>query len=97
MADDARVTLTGREKGQAIETLKRGDIFLWANPYPDEDPMQQYLLLDDPANTGGRLDITPLNTGMTYPPINRVDGKDMVVFLAHAPTPEEAEAHKAKT
>jgi hypothetical protein len=87
--DATRTTTTGSGVARPLETLKRGDIFLWANPFPDEDPMQQYLLLDDPPAHDGRLEITPLDTGLAFPPINRVDRKDLAVFLAHAPTPEE--------
>jgi hypothetical protein len=83
-------------KGQPLETLKRGDIFVWANPYPDESPTDQYVLLTDPGEHDGRLDISPLNTGMAFVPINRVDRTDMVIFVVHAPTPEETGEAKPK-
>jgi hypothetical protein len=54
---------------------KVGQIVKFHTPYPDENPNQLYVLLeifeyDD--NRKPKADIKPLNTGLSFPPINKV-------------------------
>jgi len=65
----------------------RGDIVVFAKPFADEDPKQEYVLLDDPAelnpidqNEITRVDIQALNTGLTFPGVQTVDVKALKVI-----------------
>jgi hypothetical protein len=62
------------EKKISVPT-KVGQIVKFLTPYPDENPNQLYVLLeifeyDD--NRKPKADIKPLNTGLSFPPINKV-------------------------
>ncbi len=62
------------EKKISVPT-KVGQIVKFHTPYPDENPNQLYVLLeifeyDD--NRKPKADIKPLNTGLSFPPINKV-------------------------
>jgi len=81
MAEDVRpgdVVPVGR--------LKRGDIFVFDPAMADEDPAQEYVLMKE----GGpepwrRADVTPLGTGLTFAPINRVSPTDTVRLVTAVP------------
>ena len=57
----------------------RGDIVKFRRPLPDEDPNQEYILLDSPEGGVTRVSIQALNTGMSFPGIERVDVNDLRV------------------
>jgi hypothetical protein len=62
------------EKKISVPT-KVGQIVKFHTPYPDENPNQLYVLLeifeyDD--NRKPKADIKPLNTRLSFPPINKV-------------------------
>lgn len=59
---------------------KQGQIVRFHTPLPDEDPTQQYVVLEiHPDTLTKRTQIRPLNTGLNFPPINTVSADDLEV------------------
>lgn len=70
-----------------VGDLRRGDVFRWAKPYPDEDPKQAYVVL----NAGNyNAQITPLGTDLNFPPINTIPNKEPVIQIHTAEEVERA-------
>jgi ACT domain-containing protein len=44
-------------KANLETSLKPGDLVKFKTPMTDEDPNQRYILVDDPAESGPRVDI----------------------------------------
>ena len=50
----------------------------FVNPFPDEDPNQEYIIVAvKEGEDDTRVDISPLNLGLTYPPIYTVNALDL--------------------
>ena len=48
--------------------------------FPDEDPEQVYLVLEVKAGLEDtRVDISPLNIGLEFPPVYTVKAEDLIV------------------
>lgn len=70
-----------------VGDLRRGDVFLWAKPYPDEDPKQAYVVMNAGTHNA---QITPLGTDLMFPPINTVPNKEPVIQIHTAEEVERA-------
>jgi len=53
-----------------MEIFKKGDIVRFVPEYQDKEDEFNYILIEDPD--GGRVKVTPINTGLQYPPIQVV-------------------------
>ena len=59
---------------------KKGQIVKFHTPYKDEDPKQLYVVLEVFGDGDrSRAKIFPLNTGLSFPPVNVVYAKDLEV------------------
>lgn len=59
---------------------KAGRVVKFKNPYPEEDPNQLYVVLELHEDVDyPRAMIKPLNTGLSFPPINTVLIDDLAV------------------
>jgi hypothetical protein len=61
---------------------KVGQIVKFHNPFPDENPNQLYVLLEIfeyDESFKPKADIKPLNTGLSFPPINKVLLEDLEI------------------
>lgn len=60
-------------------TLITGQKVKFHTPFPDEDPEQKYIVLQVKEGAKDtRVDISPLNFGMEFPPIYTVKSEDLV-------------------
>lgn len=62
--------------------IKKGDTVRIKNPYPDEDPNRDYLVVQDSIEEFGEddgIDVMALGTGLSFPPINRIRMGDLRV------------------
>ena len=49
-------------------------------PFPDEDPDHIYLVLEvKPGPEDTRIDISPLDIGLEFPPVYTVKAEDLIV------------------
>jgi hypothetical protein len=70
-------TLGGLGVKSNLETsLKPGDLVKFRHPMADEDPNQRYILVDDPAESGPRVDIQAV-CGLAIKPVVRVNLSDI--------------------
>lgn len=61
-------------------TLKVGQQVKFHTPFPDEDPNQHFIVIEVKEGTKDtRVDITPLNFAMEFPPIYTVKLEDLVL------------------
>ena len=61
--------MTYFEAGQKVKFVK---------PYSDENPDQEYIIVEVKEGIGDtRVDISPLNLDLNYPPIYTVNTKDL--------------------
>jgi hypothetical protein len=63
-----------------MKPTKIGQVVKYHTPFPDEDPNQQYVVLeikDDVERP--RVDIKALNTGLSFSPIHTVPLRDLIV------------------
>lgn len=58
---------------------KAGQVVRFHSPYPDEDPNQQYVVLEITDSESPRAYIKPLNTGLSFPPVNTVSPNDLEI------------------
>lgn len=65
-----------------IGRLKRGDIFVFDPAMADEDPSQEYVVMRE---GDVKVDITPIGTGLAFPPINTVFAGDTVRLITRVP------------
>ena len=62
-------------------TIKVGHQVKFHTPFPDEDPAQNYIVLEVKEGAKDtRVDISPLNFGMEFPPIYTVKLEDLVLI-----------------
>lgn len=67
-------------KDTSTSPHKSGQIVKFRTPLPDEDPNQQYIVIEVKKDTDNpRVDIKPLGTGLTFPGVNTVSLKDLEV------------------
>lgn len=63
-----------------MEPSKVGQKVKYHTPFPDEDPDQIYLVLEVKAGAEDtRVDISPLNMDLSFPPVYTVKSEDLVV------------------
>ena len=63
-----------------INPNKEGQIVKFKSPLPDEDANQLYVVLEIKEDSERpRVDIVPLNTGLSFPPIYTVNLNDVMV------------------
>jgi hypothetical protein len=61
--------------------LKVGQIVKYLKPFPDEDPEQPYVVKEvKEGNVDTRVDISPLNLGLAFPPIYTVRSIELVAL-----------------
>lgn len=59
--------------------FKVGQIVKFQKPYPDEDPEQPYIVLEvKEGNEDTRIDISPSNLGLAFPPVYTVRAIELV-------------------
>ena len=59
--------------------FKVGQIVKFQKPYPDEDPEQSYIVLEVKEGiTDTRIDISPLNLGLAFPPVYTVRSTELI-------------------
>jgi len=83
---------------------KVGQVAKFHTPLADEDPNQLYVVLEIYGNDdSARVDIKPLNTGLPFPPINKVLLTDLMVvevptgeLIGHDVTVIKADKSQAK-
>jgi len=62
-----------------MSEFKVGQTVKFQNPFPDEDPEQKYIVLEvKEGKEDIRVDISPLNIGMEFPPVYTVKSDDLV-------------------
>ena len=63
-----------------MKSISKGNVVKFHTPLPEENPNQLYVVLEVIADDERpRADIQPLNTGLSFPPINTVRLGDLVV------------------
>lgn len=71
-----------------IGRLEKGDIFRFDPAMADEDPEREYVVVlelrGDPR-PWGKVDVTPIGTGLAFPPINSIQASDTVRLVNRVP------------
>lgn len=63
-----------------MKPIKTGQVAKFHSPLPDEDPNQKYVILEVMEDDlKSRAKIKPLNTNLTFPPVNIVSLDDLEV------------------
>ena len=63
-----------------MKPSKEGQKVKYHTTFPDEDPDQIYLVLEvKPGTEDTRVDISPLNIGLVFPPVYTVKAEDLFV------------------
>lgn len=63
-----------------MKSIKKGNIVKFHTPLPDENPNQLYLVLEViEDDVRPRADIQALNTGLSFPPISKVNLGDLEI------------------
>jgi hypothetical protein len=58
-----------------------GQVVKFLKPFPDEDPEQPYIVLEvKEGNEDTRIDISPLNLGLAFPPVYTVRSIELVAL-----------------
>ena len=64
-----------------MTTFKVGQVVKFEKPFPDEDPKQSYIVLEvKEGNDDTRIDISPLNLGLAFPPVYTVRSIELVAL-----------------
>jgi len=64
-----------------MTAFKVGQIVKFEKPYPDEDPEQPYVIKEVKEGYEGiRIDISPLNLGLAFPPIYTVRSTELILI-----------------
>lgn len=62
-----------------MHTFKVGQIVKFEKPFPDEDPEQAYIVKEVKiGNEDTRIDISPLNLGLAFPPVYTVRSTELI-------------------
>lgn len=62
-----------------MSLIKVGQTVKFQNPFSDEDPEQKYIVLEvKEGKKDTRVDISPLNSGLEFPPVYTVKSEDLV-------------------
>jgi hypothetical protein len=68
-----------------MSAFKVGQIVKFLKPFPDEDPEQPYIVKEvKEGNEDTRIDISPLNLGLAFPPIYTVGSTELVDLEIHS-------------
>jgi len=68
-----------------MSAFKVGQIVKFLKPFPDEDPEQPYIVKEvKEGYEDTRVDISPLNLGLAFPPIYTVRSTDLVEIEVHS-------------
>lgn len=63
-----------------MSTFKVGQIVKFEKPFPDEDPEQPYIVKEvKVGNEDTRIDISPLNMGLAFPPVYTVRSIELIL------------------
>ena len=66
---------------EVMITFKVGQIVKFLKPFPDEDPEQPYIIVEvKEGNEDTRIDISPLNMGLAFPPVYTVRSIELVIL-----------------
>ena len=61
-------------------SFKVGQIVKFQKPFPDEDPEQPYIIKEiKVGNEDTRIDISPLNLGLAFPPVYTVRSTELTL------------------
>lgn len=64
-----------------MQPFKVGQVVKFLKPFPDEDPEQSYIIKEvKEGYEDTRIDISPLNLGLAFPPVYTVRSKDLIVL-----------------
>lgn len=64
-----------------MTVFKVGQVVKFILPYPDEDPEQPYVIKEVKEGYEGiRIDISPLNLGLAFPPIYTVRSTELILI-----------------
>lgn len=64
-----------------MPTFKVGQVVKFLKPFPDEDPEQPYIIKEvKEGYEDTRIDISPLNLGLTFPPVYTVRSTELIVL-----------------
>jgi hypothetical protein len=64
-----------------MPTFKVGQVVKFEKPFPDEDPEQAYIVKEvKVGNEDTRIDISPLNLGLAFPPVYTVRSTELVAL-----------------
>ena len=67
-----------------MSTFKVGQIVKFLKPFPDEDPEQPYIVKEvKEGHVDTRIDISPLNLGLAFPPVYTVRSTELVDLEIH--------------
>lgn len=71
-----------------IGRLAKGDIFRFDPAMADEDPEREYVVVGElrvDPRPWDRVDVTPIGTGLAFPPINSIEAGDTVRLVNRVP------------
>lgn len=64
-----------------MTTFKVGQVVKFLKPFSDEDPEQPYIIKEvKEGYEDTRIDISPLNLGMAFPPVYTVRSTELIVL-----------------
>lgn len=62
-----------------MAAFKIGQKVKFLKPFPDEDPNQEYIVLEiKEGKEDTRIDISPLNLGLEIPPVYTIKSEDLI-------------------
>jgi len=63
-----------------MTVFKVGQVVKFLKPFPDEDPEQQYIIKEvKEGHEDTRIDISPLNLGLAFPPVYTVRSTELTL------------------
>ena len=63
-----------------MPSFKVGHLVKFKTPFPDEDPEQAYIIKEVKVGyEDTRIDISPLNLGLAFPPVYTVRSTDLII------------------